>query len=297
MNIKQLEVFVTIASRGSFSRGAEDACITQSTASQHIATLEELCGVRLFDRSGRGAVPTEAGKVMLVHAQQVLKALKKTGQAILQFSKADGVELKVGGSTIPGTYLMPQAIATLRATAPGIIVTVEIGDSGEIVEKLLSEEIEIGVVGATPDNKMLTSRRLGHDEILLVARKGHRWCEKSHVTMEDLLTEPVIIRENGSGTHDVVDTALREHGIKTADLPVSAIFSSSEGIKQAVLAGCGVAFISEMAVRQELQLGELVKIKLPGLSITRSFTMIRRKGRTLSPAAQALADILEQSNR
>ncbi len=294
MNIKQLEVFVAIATSGSFSKGAEAACITQSTVSQHIATLEDACGVRLFDRTRRGAIPTEAGKVMLVHARQVLKSLKETEQAILGFRQADGVELSVGGSTIPGTYLLPKAIAALRASAPGIIVKVEIGDSREILDKLLAEEIEVGVVGTAAENLQFISKPLGHDEILLVARKGHHWCGRTDIAPTDLLGESIVVRETGSGTHDVVDAALRQHGIKTGDLMVGATISSSEAIKQAVLAGCGIAFISEMAVRQELKQGKLVAIKMSGLTITRSFSLVQRKGRTLSPAALAFLRILEQ---
>ncbi|HIJ88814.1 MAG TPA: LysR family transcriptional regulator [Desulfuromonadales bacterium] len=296
MNIKQLEIFVTIATSGSFSKGAEAACITQSTASQHIATLEDLCGVRLLDRTGRGAVPTDAGKVMLAHAQQVLKSLKKTEQAMLQFRQADGVELCVGGSSIPGTYLLPKAIAALRVSDPGITVKAEIGDSKEILEKLLEEQIEIGIVGSTADDKLFTSEALGHDVILMVARKGHGWCNRAEVPLEELLSEPVIMREKGSGTNDVVDAALRQYGIKTGDLKVCTTISSSEAIRQAVLAGCGVAFISEMAVREELKSGELVAINLAGLAITRSFYLVSRKGRTLSPAAAAFSLTVRKEN-
>lgn len=135
MNIKQLEIFVGIVNTGSFSKGAEAACITQSTASQHIAALEGLCGVKPLDRTRRGAKPTEAGTIMLNHAQQVLKSLKEAEQAMLQFCKADGVELSVGGSTIPGTYLLPKAIAAFHASDPGDAVKVEIGDSSEILTK------------------------------------------------------------------------------------------------------------------------------------------------------------------
>lgn len=294
MNIKQLEIFVAIAGSGSFSKGAETACVTQSTVSQHIATLEDLCGVRLFDRTGRGAILTEAGKVMLVHARQVLKSLKKTEQAILGFRQADGVELCVGGSTIPGTYLLPKAIAALRTSSPGIIVKVEIGDSREILEKLLEEEIEIGIVGTSTENVQFTAKALGHDEILLVARKGHHWCGRIDIPPGDLLREPIILREAGSGTNDVVEAALRQHGLKAGDLMVAATLSSSEAIKQAVLADCGVAFISEMAVRQELQQGILVAIKPAWLTITRTFSLVQRKGRTLSPAAAAFSRMLEQ---
>ena len=294
MNIKQLEIFVTIATTGSFSKGAEAAYITQSTASQHIATLEEMCGVRLLDRTGRGALLTEAGKIMLVHAQQVLRSLKETEQAILQFRQADGVELCVGGSSIPGTYLLPKAIAELRASDPGITVHAEIGDSREILAKLSEEHIEVGIVGSTADDKLFTSEALGHDEILLVARKEHRWRRRSDLQLEELLTEPIIMREKGSGTNDVVDATLRQHGIKTGDMQVCATISSSEATKQAVLAGCGVAFISEMAVREELKQGKLIPIHLAGLTITRSFFLVHRKGRTLSPAAAAFISIVQK---
>ena len=292
MNLKQLELFVTIASTGSFSKGAEAACVTQSTASQHIATLEELCGVRLFDRTGRGAVPTEAGKIMLTHAQQVLKSMKEVEQAMLQFRRADGVELSIGGSTIPGTYLLPKAVAALRVSDPGISVKVEIGDSSEILVKLREEHIEIGIIGATADERQFTSESLGPDVILLVARAGHSWCERSEIQPEELLNEPIVMREKGSGTNDVVDEALRRQGIKTADLKVSSVMSSSEAIRQAVLAGCGVAFISELAVREDLKNGELVAINLAGISITRTFSLVSRKGRVLSPAAVQFSRML-----
>jgi len=294
MNIKQLEIFLAIATTGSFSKGAETAFITQSTASQHIATLEDICGVRLLDRTGRGAIPTEAGKILLLHAQQVLKALNETEQAILQFRHADGVELSVGGSTIPGTYLLPKAIAALRASDPGITVKAEIGDSSEILARLIEEHIEIGIVGTTADVRQFTTETLGHDEILLVARKGHRWTGRTVVQREELLTEPIIMREKGSGTNAVVDAALRRSGIKQNDLLTCATLSSSEAIKQAVLAECGVAFISEMAVRGELKRGELVSINVANLSITRSFSLVHRKDRTLSPAALAFSRAVRQ---
>jgi DNA-binding transcriptional LysR family regulator len=294
MNIKQLEVFVAIAATGSFSKAAEAACITQSTVSQHIATLEDSCGVKLFDRTRRGVITTEAGKVLLVHARRALKSLHETEQAILHFSRAEGVELAVGGSTIPGTYMLPKAIAALRENTPGITVKVAIGDSNEILAQLLAEQIEIGIVGTTTDNKLFSCEALGRDEILLVARKGHHWCRQSGITAEELLQEPMIVRGKGSGTNDVVAAALGKLGVKTGELRVSAILSCSEAVKQAILAGCGVAFISEMAVRQELQQGGLVAIKIPGITMTRNFSLVSRKGRTLSPAGAAFCNMLRQ---
>jgi DNA-binding transcriptional LysR family regulator len=294
MNIKQLEIFVRIVTTGSFSKGADAACITQSTASQHIAALEDLCGVKLLDRTGRGALPTGAGKIMLVHAQQVLRSMKAAEQAMLQFRQGDGVELAVGGSTIPGTYLLPQALAVFRSREPGVTVKVEIADSSEILAKLLGEHIELGIVGTTADDKLFTSEALGNDLILLVAHKGHCWSGRTAVHPDELLTVPILMREKGSGTNDVVTAALRQQGVRTGDLQVCATLSSSEAIKQAVLADCGVAFISEMAVRQELKQGELVAINLSGLTIPRIFSLVQRKGRALSPAAAAFSLLLRK---
>lgn len=294
MNTKQLEVFVTIATTGSFSKSAEAACITQSTASQHIAALEESCGIRLLDRTGRGALPTEAGKIMLAHAQQVIKSLKEAEQAMLRFRQADGVELCVGGSTIPGTYLLPKVIAALRANDPGIRVKVETGDSSGILARLADESIEIGIVGTAPDDKRFTAETLGHDEILLVAWKGHRWCGRKSVQLEELVKEPIIMREKGSGTSDAVAGVLRQHGVSLDDLVACVTLPGSEAVKQAALEECGVAFISEMAVRGELKRGELVAINLAGIAITRSFSLVQRKGRTLSPAAVAFTNMLRQ---
>src|SRR3954453_22466766 len=110
MNLKQLELFVAIVEGGSFSKAAEAACVTQSTASQHIAALEQAIGAKLFDRTGRGALVTEAGKLLLEHAQKVLTALRNTEAAMGRFSRADTVELRIACSSIPGTYLLPVVV-------------------------------------------------------------------------------------------------------------------------------------------------------------------------------------------
>lgn len=133
----------------------------------------------------------------------------------------------------------------------------DIGDSSDILAKLTEEHIEIGVVGTTVDKKVFASEELGHDKILMVTRKGHHWCRRADISLEDLLREPIIRSKKCSGTNDVVDAALSHHGIKSGDLRVCATISGNGAIKQLVLGDCGVAFISEMAVREELKHGKL----------------------------------------
>ena len=296
MNLKQLEVFVAIAESGSFSRGAEAACITQSTASQHVAALEDACGVRLLDRTGRGAVVTEAGKLLLAHARRVLAALRGTDQAIRQFRRAEGVELRVGGSTIPGTYLVPRAMARLRERAPGILVRVELGDSSAVLALLRDEAVELAIVGSRVEELDLAGEALGHDEILLVVGRGHPWWSRPAVSLAEVMEQPLLLREQGSGTGSVVMEALGRAGLAQAALRVAAVLSSSEAVKQAVRAGCGSAFLSAVAVAGELTRGELAAVPVEGLAITRTFTLAWRRGRTLSPAAEVFRDVLREES-
>jgi DNA-binding transcriptional LysR family regulator len=289
MNVKQLEVFIAIVETGSFSKGAERSCLTQSTASQHMAALEGYYGVRLLDRTGRGAMPTEAGKVLLEHARRVMADLLRTEQAIQQFRRAEKFALALAASTIPGTYLVPTAVARLREKHPTVSVTVASGDSAAVQEMLASGLVEAAVLGSPAADRRIDGEAIGHDRIVLVAQATHRW---QRISLAELCGEPLVLRENGSGTGAVVGHALRSGGFAPADLTIALVAGSSEAVKQAVLAGCGVAFLSELAVRSELDAGILREIPVAGLSIERTFTLAWRRGRTLSPAAAAFCELV-----
>jgi DNA-binding transcriptional LysR family regulator len=291
MNIKQLEVFVAIVETGSFSKAAERTSLTQSTASQHIAALESSCGVRLLDRTGRGALPTEAGKVLLANALRVLGALQVTEQSLRQFCRAENITLGLAASTIPGTYLVPAAVALMRQECPTLSVTVTMGDSAAVLEQLTEGMVEVAVLGSPVTDKRVIGEAIGHDRIILVAPARHHWQQINPV---ELLGEPMIMREAGSGTGSVVNGALQQAGIDSADLNAGVVLGSSEAVKQAVLAGCGVAFISEVAVRGELKAGILREIRVLGLDIQRTFTLAWRQGRTPSPAAEVFCNAIRR---
>jgi len=293
MNFKQLEVFVAIVETGSFSKGAERSSLTQSTASQHVASLENLCGVRLLDRVGRGSVPTEAGKVLLEHARKVLSFLRVTEEAICRFNRSEGVLLKVAASTIPGTYLVPKAFDIMQRTLPGVNLSVTIADSRAVTELLLSEQAEIGVSGLPVSDRQLQGESVGEDRIVLVAPSSHRWATGRHITLAELECEPLIMREEGSGTDRVVHDALNCAGLSPVRTMRRVVINSSEGVKQAVLAGCGIAFLSEVAVREELAVGSLCEISVDGLNMSRTFTLVYRRGRELSPAATAFSSAIK----
>lgn len=292
MNLKQLQVFVAVVESGSFSKGAEAAYITQSTVSQHISALENEFGVKLLDRTGKGVLPTPAGEILLRHARQVLAGAQGISQALSRFKGvAEGV-LKAGGSTIPGSYLIPQALPLLLGRFPGLQLTLLQGDSRDIMERIAREEVEIGVIGSRFDMEGFDFTPFGRDEIRLTVAGDHRWGGRRLAEAAELEEETFILREPGSGTGKTVMEALQGLSGAPLKLKVKAYLGSNEAIKQAVAGGVGVSFISEVSVRREVERGELAHVEVEGLAISRRFHLAQRKKRELSPAARAFADLM-----
>ncbi|GFE58890.1 selenium metabolism-associated LysR family transcriptional regulator [Geobacter sp. AOG1] len=295
MNLKQLEVFLAVADTGSFSRGAEATFLTQSTVSQHIAALEKEFDLRLLDRTGRGALMTEGGKLLHDHARQILADVTTVGHVMRRFRGVEEAVLRVGGSNIPGDYLIPAALPLLLERFPGLQVTLVQGDSHEILEKLTRETVEIGIVGSADSREDVDFEPLVRDRIRLVIGHGHRWRDRDEIALADLIEEPLILREDGSGTGKALAAALQQAGISIDKLTIKARLGSNEAVKQAVTSGVGVAFMSELSTGRELERGELAAIDVKGLQVVRSFYIATRTGRELSPAAQAFATVMKET--
>ena len=159
MNFKQLNVFLAVADSGSFSKGAESSCITQSTVSQHISALEAEFGVRLLDRTGKGVLLTEGGKVLLQHARGLLAEKRAIEQVMHRFKGVEEAVLTVGCSNIPGVYMIPIALESLLKRYPGLAVTLIQGGSREVLTRLAGNEMEICVVRSEEHTSELQSQR------------------------------------------------------------------------------------------------------------------------------------------
>ncbi|MBU5637610.1 LysR family transcriptional regulator [Geomonas sp. Red69] len=297
MNLKQLEVFIKVAESGSFSKGAEATFITQSTVSQHISALESEFGMKLLDRTGKGALPTEGGKILLERARKLVEYAREIPVALARFKGIEEAELNIAGSSIPGEYMIPAALPLLISRFPGVTIVLRQGDSRDVLGKLLSEEVELGVVGGRFEEETLEFAPFAEDELVLIAPFGHRWGEKSAIGKEELLGEPVVLRETGSGTGKAAAQALREAGIDPGTLRVAAHLGSNEAVKRAVIAGIGVSFVSAVSVQHELEQGTLIQVPVAGVSIKRQFYLASRKGRELSPAALAFRGIMLEMYR
>lgn len=292
MTLKQLELFLAIADQRSFSRGAELVSLVQSTASQHIRSLEDELGSRLFDRSKKVLRLTEAGRLFEGYARRICAACDDARLAMGRFAGAEEAIVRVGASTIPAACLIPDLLGPFHAAWPGVRLELTQGDSSEVLRLLQADAVELALVGGRSEAAQIDFEPIASEEILLVARSGSLPTQLA--TCRDLLQLPLILREPGSGTRQVVDAALVQAGLDLSGLRVIAQLGSSEAVRRAVLNGVGCGFVSSLAVERELTAGTLQAVQVPGLTMQQQFYLATRRGKSSSPAADLFIATLRQ---
>lgn len=285
IDFRHLETFCRVAALKSFSRAADDLFLTQPTVSGHILSLERSLSLRLFDRTGREIRLTKAGEMFLRYASKILTVRKDLLNALSEFSQGIRGELSLGASTIPGEYLLPRLMGDFKREHPRFTLSLKISDTKDIVQELLQGHIEFGLIGAKVDHPSLHYEKFGEDEIIIIAPSDHPLTRKRSVGFEDLLKEPWIIREEGSGTQMTVERVLRKKGKSLKDFNVAIEMGSTSSVKEGVKAKLGLAFISRRAVEEELNRNLFTSITLEGLeSISRQIYIVSQRGKTVSPA-------------
>jgi DNA-binding transcriptional LysR family regulator len=223
-----------------------------------------------------------------------LLELKKAASLEVQdFLGVKQGEISIGGSTIPGEYILPKVIGLFSKEYPRITVTLAVADSEEIESRVLQGNFEFGIIGRKSSSKNLLSEELWEDDLVLVVPSGHPWASKREVTAKELAGEPFISRELGSGTLSSLEKHLQRAGVKgIGSLRIVARLGTSTAVKEGVKAGAGVSILSSRALDTELKTGMLKSLKIKGLPMSRHFYLIRDKRRTLSPLARTLIDFL-----
>lgn len=286
LSIRQLEVFVALVEHKSFTKAAQAVGLSQSTVSGHVADLERRLGATLVQRERSGVKLTASGSALLPPAREVLRAERAARQAVEDLTGLAGGQLIVGGSTIPATHLLPSLFARFHAAYPAVALRLVAGDSSAVVDRVLSSELELGVVGSDPDDARLESAVIGEDRLALVVSKGHKLAKKRTVSLADLAASGLVRREPGSGTRVESERALGGEPI-----PTVCEMGSTESVLAAVRGGIAPAFLSELAVAAELASGALVELSLPGYESRRQFHLVTRAGAVLSPAARAFVSL------
>jgi len=268
----RIRVFRAVAHHLNFSRAAEELLLTQPAVTQQIKALEDEFGVSLFDRGGGRITLTPGGAALLPFAEQ-MKTL--TDDAIAAVASAYGEhagELNIGASQTIGQYLLPTFVAAFLRTYPKIRVTARSGNTDQMLEALVAGQVHIALIEGPEQRRDVHVEPFMEDHLVLVVPATHDWAGHE-ISLDELKSQPLLMREFGSGSRRIVEQALTGAGLKIKDLTISMELDSTEGLLNAVEAGLGVTFVSRWAVRNQLALGTLKLSRVGGLKLARSFSM------------------------
>jgi len=297
MTLRQLEVFLAVAREKSFSLAAKKIHSSQPTLSEHVSELEAELGKQLFFRRGRRRVVTvtEAGRVFAEFAERAISAIEGGRQALADLDGLTHGSLLIGASTTPGLYVLPRVIAAFRTKYPGVDVKLQIANSQAIEGRVRERELDLGIVGGhalRPGEECLTAGM--RDELVLIVAPEHAWARRRDITPDSLADHPLLVREEGSATRSVTERALQRARVK---FRVAMELDHTEAIKQGVMAGLGVAFVSRYSVRGEMATGRLRALRLRGVRIQRHFHVIHHEARRVTASARAFMEFFDQTGR
>jgi DNA-binding transcriptional LysR family regulator len=295
IDFRHLETFCRVADLKSFSKAAEDLFLSQPTVSGHILSLEKSLSLRFFDRASKEVRLTKAGEIFREYALKILSFRKDLLNALSEFSQGIRGELCLGASTIPGEYLLPKLMGDFKKEHPHFIISLKIADTKEIIQYVLQDSVEFGIIGAKLNHPFLHYEKYAEDEIIVVAPSDHPLTRKKRVNLEELLKEPWIIREEGSGTQMAVEKALRKKGKSLKEFDLSMEMGSTSSVKEGVKAKLGLAFLSRKATEEEVNQGFLSRINVEEIEpISRQIYIVSRAGRTLSPIGMEFLRFLKR---
>lgn len=293
MDVQALEAFWWIAKTGSFNRAAERLFLTQPSVTARIQALEKELGQVLFERKPRGVRLTDAGQVLLPHAEKVLQDIKKAKQAVLDLESATGGTLTVGAALTTSAYTLPQILARFKASHPAVEVHVRTGRSVQVQQLVLDDTVQMGLVHAPlPSHAEIEAVALSEEPILLVVHPSHPLAARSDVDPAELVDEPFITSDRHSGYWTHVEQFWARQGLVTR---VPMELDSIEAAKRMVLCALGITMLPLSTVQSELRTKELVAIPLRGgENLRRQSFLIHRRGKIWSGTARAFLETVSQ---
>ncbi len=293
MEDHKLKVFCTVAETKSFSKTSEIIHLTQPAVSLQIQALEEIYETKLFDRSSSTVSLTPAGEVLYKYAKEILALYASAEKVIGDITGLVKGSISIGASSTIGNYLLPGVITDFKKTHPKIRIHMLVGNTKRVIEFLNSGNIDLGLVEGEVTRQKMMVEKLIPDELLVVVPSFHPWAKKKEISISDLIKEPFILREGGSGTRQMIEKFLAGHGISAQDMKISMVLGNTEAIKGAVENGLGVSMLSRWAARKECKYGTLQLIRIKEGKVPREFSLILNKNSVSSHAVDEFLTYLK----
>ena len=292
LNLHLLRLFTAVVRTGSFSRAAELLRISQPAISKGVKDFELQVGCPLLDRTPRGVRPTQAGLALARHAETLFAAERAAEDELQSLRTLDSGSLRIGASTTIAGYMIPRYLGIFSDSYPGIDLQVVSANTRDVADLMIAHEIDIALVEGPVKDENLISERWRTDTMGLITAPSHRFAASTVPIDINLLNEEVmIVREQGSGTREVVAEALAKCGVEPSRV---LDIGGTEVIKQAVAAGVGVAIVSTATISDQVALGKLKLIPIRDTKIERTLWQLKVPGRLETPAAVAFDQIMRR---
>ena len=285
MNLKQLESFALIIESRSFSQAAKKLFLTQPTISSHISLLEKELNTQLLIRTTKDVHPTEEGKKLYTYAKQILNIQNRIFQEFNVTSEESNL-LTLGASTIPEQYILPEVLPKYIRKNKSELKILQ-GDSSEVIEKIINKEVEVGLVGTEIESSSLIFEPFFRDKLVVITPVNDKYkkMKEEGFRVNDLLKEPIIMREEGSGTRKEIKEFLKAHNFDINNLNVIATLNSIEAIKKSVQNNMGISIVSNLAVEDFVKDNKVLVFEFKETDMYRNLYIVRNKEMYMSKCA------------
>ena len=288
ITLRQLRTFRSVAACGNISAAARELHLTQPAVSMQLKELENACGQPLYERAGRGIQLTAAGQALEAAATSVLDTLNSVQETLDAMAGLETGLLKLAVVST-GNYFAPSVLLAFRKEYPGINAQLMVGNRDEVIARLANNECDLAIMGTPPSELETHAVEIAEHPQVIIASAQHPLAKAKQVRLKDLSQEGFVVREQGSGTRNAMERFFRSKRFKYQAVMEA---SSNETIKQAVMAGMGLSFISRHTIALELAAGKLAILDVEGLPVVRAWHVMHRQGKRLSPAAEAFFEYL-----
>jgi len=289
LDFGQLEAFVQVAAHHSFSRAAEALQLTQPSITARIQALERELGEKMFERGGRSVRLTDAGTILLPYAERILQMVREAKESVEEVRSVQAGRLRLGSALTISTYVLPRILRTFHSRYPGVEVMVHTGRSEQVLNMLLSDEVQVGLSHSLvhPDVETVN---LYADEVILVANPDHPFAARRQATIEEVGSQPVILADRGSSYYSLTHGLFRQAGVVPN---VAMELDSMEATKRMVEEGLGIALLPRVCLERELKQGLLTEVAITNApAISRQIALIYRKSRKRVRTVQAFLEVL-----
>ncbi|MEH7390977.1 LysR family transcriptional regulator [Bacillus sp. JJ1503] len=295
MNLTKLQTFITLSNCLNFTEAAERLYCSQPAVSMQIQSLERDLGFPLFDRIGKKLYLTKQGEQFKPYAEQIINLISSSKEHIKQLDNLAHGTLSFGASTFVGVYLLPAILSDFNKQFPGIKINMNITSSNHLIHMLETNKVEFLVLSdrIPIDEDRFQFNTFYQDEPVLIVNSQHRLAGKTECTLEDLVSETLILKPNKSATRTYLEGEFKKYGFNS---PNYMEIGNLEAIKQCVINGLGVSIVSSFAIKQEIKNGLLTVVPIQGVKFIRGIRYVYQRGVHLSPAAMKFISMLDQKS-